>query len=137
MLIATPAQASTSVGGCTVTPRLPVSAGYHNSNDVKMIRYSAQVSCNAGRTAVVNWQGVEEDWSSFLDPDYDDTIFATTRSYFFATNATRTYFIDYALPDTESGAEEVYLKVRFKVTCDGLETPRTNWERTPYVSMTN
>lgn len=36
---------------------------------------------------------------------------------------------------TESGPEEVYLKVQFTVRSNGVESPLTNWERTPYVSF--
>ncbi|MGA8210757.1 MAG: hypothetical protein WB441_10500 [Nocardioidaceae bacterium] len=132
-----PAQASTRSNGCTVTPLTPVYAGYETSGGDKMIRYRISVACEANRSAVVNWQGVEEDWSTFYHYNPDDTDFSRTVTVSFGPASTRTLSYDDALPNTERGKEEMYHKIRFRVISNGVVSPRTAWERTRYVSFFN
>jgi hypothetical protein len=134
-----PAEASTSRSGCTVTPLPPIYAGYHNSAAVKMIRYRLTVTCAANRTAVMEWQGVEEDWSLGWPhkKNPDDGDWSRTVRVSFGSASTRTLIYDNDLPDTESGYEEMYHKVRFRVISNGVESAFTAWERTPYVSFIN
>jgi len=136
---AIPAEASTSRSGCTVTPLKPIYAGYHNSLGDKMIRYRVSVTCDANRTAVINWQGVEEDWSSLFNKDPDDGDWSKTERVSFGSGlrSTKTLNYDNALPDTEGGKEEMYHKARFRVTSNGVQSEPTAWERTPYVSFFN
>jgi len=135
-LTAAPAEAATERAGCTVTPYVPEHLR-HNTAGEKVIRYRVKVACDADRTVVIRWQGVEEDWSTWWNKDPDDGHFSITRSRTFGSEGTRTLVYDKQLPDTESGSEEMYQKVRFVVTSNGVESESTSWERTPYRSFRN
>jgi len=134
MMTATPAQASTTLGGCTVTPYAPRFAGYFNNQGVKMIRFQVEAKCDANRTLIVYWQGFE------ADPWYwapDDPIFTARKPYNFDSAGTIRPYIDHPLPNTEDDAEEVYHRVNFRVCEGSVCSERTAWERTPEVSFTN
>ena len=131
------AEASTTQSGCTVTPIKPIYAQRDNDSGDKIIRYQVNVACAANRTAVVDWQGVEEDGSTWYRTDRDDGIFSRTVSVRFVSAGATTLSYERTLPDTESGKEEIYQKVRFYVVSNGVASQRTAWERTPYVSFFN
>lgn len=138
-VLAVPAEAAvatTDFAGCKVTPKTPIYVK-HNDAGQKVIRFRVVVECGADRTARVDWIGYEEDWSTWWKTDRDDTLFSTTKRVSFTSAGTTTLWRDLALPDTESGAEEIYHKVRFSVTSNGVPSQATKWERTPYVSFTN
>jgi hypothetical protein len=136
-LMATPAVASTTQGGCTVTPQKPIYAGFLNDAGDKIISYRVTVSCASNRTAIVTQQGAEEDWSTFLHTDRDDTVFWRKVSVRFVSAGTTTLSYVKALPDTEDGKEEIYQKVLFQVSSNGVTSAPSAWERTPYVSFFN
>ncbi len=118
---ASSASAATS-SGCTVTPQTPTYS-YTATNGVKVLRYDITVTCNGGRTANIYQEVWEEDTFS------DDHISSTTTSRTFSTYGTQTVSLYRYLPDTELGMEEMYQKVRFTVSSNGVTSPVTGWER--------
>ena len=121
------ASAATS-SGCTVTPLKPIFAGF-NSSGVKLVNYRISVSCTSNRTVSIQQRRYEED--GFLNPD--DFLGATS----FNTSGVRTLHNRRTLVDTESGNEEVYQKVRFRVTSNGVTSPWTSYEKSPVLSIPN
>ena len=122
--LALPASAATQQG-CTVTPLTPVFAGW--SGGVKQVRYDVAIACFGGRTIEVQQTVMEEDTA----PDPDD--FVVTRINGFATGANGAVVIrgiTEPLPNTEAGQEEVFQKVRFRVTptATGVQGPWTVYE---------
>ena len=125
--MAAPASAATS-SGCTVTPLKPIFAGF-NSSGVKLVNYRISVSCTSNRTVSIQQRRYEED--GFLNPD--DFLGATS----FNTSGVRTLSNVRTLVNTESGNEEVYQKVRFRVTSNGVTSPWTSYEKSAVLSIPN
>lgn len=111
LALALPAEAATTANGCTVRPLKPTFAGF--SGGVKQIRYEVVFSCAAGRTIEVQQLAMEDDST----PDQFINTRVHTRTFVSSTVATRS--ATWALPDTEAGNEEVYQKVRFRVSAGG------------------
>lgn len=125
--LAAPASAATS-SGCTVTPLKPIFAGF-NSSGVKLVNYRIAVSCASNRTVTIEQRRYEEDdW-----PNPDDSLGTTT----FTTSGVRTLSNVRTLVNTESGNEEVYQKVRFRVTSSGVTSPWTSYEKSSVLSIPN
>ncbi|HYO86691.1 MAG TPA: hypothetical protein VES01_09590 [Dermatophilaceae bacterium] len=125
--VASPAQAATS-SGCTVTPLKPIFAGF-NSSGVKLVNYRISVSCWSNRTVSITQQRYEED--GFLNPD--DFLGSTS----FTTSGVRTLSNVRTLVNTESGNEEVYQKVRFRVSSGGVTSPWTSFQKSSVLSIGN
>jgi hypothetical protein len=119
------AQASTTSSGCTVSPLRPV-FDHFNASGVKVIRYNMTVSCDAGRTIEIEQHVHEAD-----SINADDHITTSNRSRYFATTDTVTMWLENSLPDTEIGDEEMYQRVSFRVTSNGVTSPWTAWEDSP------
>ena len=126
-LAAIPAQAHTS-SGCTINPLTPTFAGF-NSSGTKLINYRVSVSCSAGRTAEVT----QERWESDSWPNPDDHLGTTT----FNTSGVTTLNNVRTLVDGELGNEEVYQKIRFRVTSNGVTSPWTGWHTSAELSIAN
>ena len=123
--MAAPASAATS-SRCTVTPLKPIFAGF-NSSGVKLVDYRISVSCASNCTVQIEQRRYEEDaW-----PNPDDFLGASS----FSTYGVRTLSNVRTLVNTESGNEEVYQKVRFRVTINGHTLPWTSWEKSPVASI--
>jgi hypothetical protein len=135
LAVAVPAQAATS-SGCTVTPLRPVFAGF-NSSGTKLVRFSVQISCSENRTVTVQQQRYEEDWDGWLFSDSDDYLGARTFVCSFVGAGSNVVSSVRTLPNTEDGNEEIYQRTRFQVSSNGVTSPLTSWQRTPYVSMPN
>jgi hypothetical protein len=125
--MAAPASAATS-SGCTVTPLKPIFAGF-NSSGVKLVDYRIAVSCASNRTVSIQQHRYEEDdW-----PNPDDSLGTTS----FGTSGVRILHNVRTLVNTESGNEEVYQKVRFRVTSNGVTSPWTSNEKSAVLSIPN
>ena len=125
---ASSASASTTSSGCTVTPLKPIFAGF-NSSGVKLVNYRITVSCLSNRTVSIDQRRYEED--GFLNPD--DFLGSTP----FSTSGVRTLSNVRTLVNTEGGNEEVYHKVRFRVSSGGVTSPWTSYEKSPVLSIGN
>ena len=96
------------------------------------------VACSTGRSVQIRQQIWEEDWDGWLIPDGDDLIASYTwsRSFVAAAGSTVINPIN-RVPNTENSNEEMYQRVSFRVTSNGVTSPWTDWERTPYHSLVN
>lgn len=138
---ALPASAATTLQGCTVNPLAPVYAG-RNAAFVKQVRHNVVVVCAPGRTIDVQQTVMEDD----VVPDPDDFVTTVVRT-FTSPGASPgnpgglvgTRGVTEVLPDTEPGQEEIYQKVRFRVTPDstGVQGAWTAWESSPTLSIAN
>ena len=131
--LALPASANT-LQGCTVTPLTPVFAGY--TAGVKQLRHNVAIACFGARSIEVQQTVMEDD----AVPDPDD--FVVTRINGFPTGANGVVVIrgiTENLPNTEAGAEEIYQKVRFRVTPNstGVQGPWTTYESSGSLTIAN
>lgn len=126
-----PAEAATSAG-CTVTPLKPVFAGF-NSSGVKLVRYKVSVKCSADRTVTVQQHRYEDDKA----PDKDDDLGASSFVRSFGSTKTIVVASQRALPNTENGNEEIYQRVRFRVSSHGVTSPWTSWQNSGILSIPN
>ena len=125
--MASPASAATS-SGCTVTPLKPVFAGF-NSSGVKLVNYRISVSCTSNRTVSIEQEHWEEDpW-----PNGDDFLGSSS----FTTSGVTTLSNVRTLVDGEIGDEEVYHKIRFRVSSNGVTSPWTSWEKSSVLTIPN
>ncbi len=125
--MASPASAATS-SGCTVTPLKPVFAGF-NSSGVKLVNYRISVSCTSNRTVSIEQERWEEDpW-----PNGDDFLGSSS----FTTSGVTTLSNVRTLVDGEIGDEEVYHKIRFRVSSNGVTSPWTSWEKSSVLTIPN
>ena len=113
LALAVPAHAATTANGCTVNPLTPVFAGVTGPPVVKKVRYNFVVSCAPGRSVEVQQMYFEDD----VPPNPDD--FTGTDSNPYNPTGIQTKGNTELLPDTEAGPEEIYQKVRFRVTPTG------------------
>ena len=130
-LTTAPAHAATS-GGCSVTPSKPFFDGF-NTSGVKQVRYRVTIKCDANRTVTVLQRRYEDDRA----PDADDYLGATVFVRNFGGSGTKTASTLVSLRNTEAGNEEVYQRVRFQVTSNGVTSPWTSWQNSPILSIPN
>ena len=141
--LATPAQASTFKDGCTVFPRAPYFAGTYTAGNVPEVYYPYDVSClpaNASRTVEVKTETWESDLTGVAgdvdsdgvnNPDDEYIGQATTSRSFTSLGGFQTVRVKGVLPHTDSdGNEEVYHKVKFRVTGAGIQGSWTSFELT-------
>ena len=139
-----PAQASTTKDGCTVTPLAPYFAGTYTAGNVPEVIYPYEVTCSASsaamsvQTKTETWEAdlvgragdVDADGVNNADEDYIGT--ATTTRSFTKAGGTRTVNVKGVLPHTDTDAnEEVYHKVKFRVTSGAVTGSWTAFELTP------
>lgn len=123
--LASPAQAITS-NGCTVTPLTPYHNGEFSASGIKRIRFDMEVTCEAGLTITID----QERWE--YDPNNADEFtgdYTWVRSFDQAD--TRTYWFETNLSDTDDFTdhyEEVYQRIRFKVTSGPVTSAWTGWD---------
>lgn len=126
------AHASTTSSGCTVSPLRPVFDHINSAGD-KVLNYRVTATCNANRTVTIEQDRMEEDgW-----PNPDDLIGESTLSRTFSVYGSYTFNVLRTLPDTELGEEEMYQKVRFRVTSNGVTSAWTGNENSPVQSFAN
>ncbi|MEX5299333.1 hypothetical protein RCG67_11200 [Kocuria sp. CPCC 205292] len=126
-LAVAPAQAATTRDGCTVTPLAPKS-----QNNGQSVLLRVTVKCKPDTTLSVESQLWEKDGGG--NPD-DRQGPVEKRHWVYVKDAnprTLSYVRD--VPNTETGAEEVYHSVRFQVrpAGDWLFGQWTNWEESPW-----
>lgn len=138
---ALPAGAATTLQGCTVNPLAPVYAG-RNAALIKQVRHNVVIACSPGRAIEVQQTVMEDD----AIPDPDDFVVTAVRSFTSPSASpgnpgglAGTRGITEVLPNTEAGQEEIYQKVRFRVTpnSSGVQGPWTTWELSPTLTIAN
>jgi hypothetical protein len=133
LLVLAPAQAATTLGGCTVNPLRPFYSGLDTAAGVSRVDYQIRVLCAGGRSVQVQQYRMEEDQMP-RDNDWIDEVTGTTLRTVSFTNgaAVKTVTVRAPLPKTpgDGPKEEVYHKVRFRVTNNstGTTTAWTPWE---------
>lgn len=141
--MATPAQASTTRDGCTVTPYAPVFAGTYTAGNVPEVNYVYEVTC-AASTAAMSVEVKTETWESDLtgrpgdvdangvnNADDEKVGTATTSRSFTKAGGTKTVTVKGVLPHTDTDAnEEVYQTVKFRVSSGSVTGSWTAWELT-------
>ncbi len=125
------AGATTARDGCSVTPHRPIYV-YHDSTGTKVIRYGVTATCTGGRWLQLYQQRKESD--TFSD---DNTGSQYLGWYYFSGNATRYYYVDARLPDTEWGNEEMYQRLQFRVYSNGVYGSWTGGENSAIQSFSN
>ncbi len=135
-LVAVPAQAATTLSGCTVTPLIPVANGDVDATNTPMVDYVYTVTCDPGRSVQIVSQYWEQDTWEREDDDEDDQFDSAVRTRDF-TNAsvrkTKTVTVEKVLPSLDGSGDpeaEVYQKVKFKVSSGGVDSPWTAFELT-------
>ncbi|MDI3330295.1 MAG: hypothetical protein QJR09_06090 [Micrococcus sp.] len=121
-LAVAPAQASTTLRGCTVTPLRP---SVNLNAGTVVFRFEA--TCSAGRTIRVQGQGWEEDRGA--DQKLTNRHTFPNRNY--KKYETHTFRLRTGIPNTEAGDEEVYSQVRFRVYRGDTWSNWTDWESSP------
>lgn len=137
-MLAAPAQASTSYGGCTVTP---YTVRFHdfNASGQKRVLLRVDLACHVDRRIYLAQQGWEDD----NKPSDRTDDHWSTRQQWLRVDAGTPRRIDtvVVMPDTpHDGWEELYQQVRFKVrTIEQypVTSDWTGWEATPYRSIPN
>lgn len=138
-----PAQASTTKDGCTVTPLAPYFAGTYTAGNVPEVIYPYELTC-APSSAAMSVQVKSQTWEADLagragdvdadgvdnaDEDYIGQV--TTTKSFTKAGGTRRVNVKGVLPHTDTDAnEEVYHKVKFRVTSGAVVGGWTNFELT-------
>lgn len=119
-----------STSGCTVTPFTPT-YHHHNAAGNKVLQYKIRVTCAANRTATVYQQRKEEDTFS------DDTIGTSTYTRVFGAAGTKYIYFYGVLPDTELGKEEMYHRIKLRVSSNGVVSPWTGYHKSGVRSFSN
>ena len=136
LALALPAQASTTTGLCTVTPKAPF-FDHLDSSGQKVIRYATTVYCQSGRSIEIQDQRWDDDTWDFIS-NADDPYGTTTYNITFNGTTTVDKSVTKALPDADAWGddnEEMYHSVRFRVTSNGVTSPWTKWESSTVTSF--
>jgi len=122
-----------SLAGCTATPYAPVFSGFNAAGN-KVLRYTVRIVCAGGRTITVHQQSREADpW-----PNPDDTVGSTTFSRAFPAAGVQIVNIYRPLPNTEWGNEEMYQRIRIRVTSsNGVVSAWSGWDNSGVRSFSN
>jgi hypothetical protein len=123
--LGSPAQAVTS-NGCTVNAITPFANGDIAEDGHKLVDYEITVSCVDAVTVTM----YDERWED--DPNQvDDLIGTSTIVHTFSGAGSTTKTITAHLPNTDDGfdqQEEMYHRVRFKVTSGVVTSPLSAWD---------
>jgi hypothetical protein len=135
LALAAPAEAATTLQGCTVNPLAPVYAG-RNAAFVKQVRHNVVIVCVPGRSLEVQQMMFEDD----APPDPDDftgTVVNTFTSG--AGGLVGTRGVTVSLPNTDAGPETIYQRARFRVTpaATGVQGPWTAFESSGTLTIAN
>jgi hypothetical protein len=129
-LLAAPAEAANSRGGCIVQPVRPDPTN-QVVNGARVVDYGIDVLCNGGRTVEVQQFRLEEDTLPRDIDAIDDVTGNDLRTLDFSNGpGLRTAHVLAGLPDTpgDGPVEEVYHKVRFRVTTPAGTTAWTTFD---------
>ena len=137
-MLATPAQASTSYGGCTATPR-HVRFYDHTASGHKRVLLRVDLTCHVDRRVNIAQQGWEDD--DRPGDRVDDHWFSKSQWVHVTGGTTRRIDTVVRMPDTPGdGAEELYQRARFQVrTVEQYPVTSgwTRWEATPHRTIAN
>lgn len=118
-LLSGPAEAATSSRGCTVHPVRPAATNLVNASGNRLVDYGINVVCAGGRSVQIQQFRLEEDVLPRDIDAIDDVTGTDLQTLDFTGGAgVRTARVRAALPNTpgDGPVEEVYYKVRFRVT---------------------
>ncbi len=131
VLLFAPVHASTTSAGCTVNPIRPIYSGLDTPAGVSRVDYKIKVRCNGGRSVEIQQFRMEEDQMP-RDNDWIDEVTGNdVHPQDFSSGAqTRMLTVRAPLPKTagDGPVEEVYHKVRFRVTTAAGTTAWTPFE---------
>ena len=134
------ASASTTLGGCTVTPSTPAANGDVNASNVPYVDYTVTVTCDPGRSVEIDQQRWEKDFAASEGGDdmYGET-FHTVDFTKAKVRKTKTWTYTGTLPANMDASgdvyREVYQKVSFQVTGYGIPSAWTAFESSAYRSI--
>ena len=132
-MVSAPAQAATTLNGCTVDPIRPAVVG--QVGGVPQVRFATRVTCVGDRIVQIRDQRRERD-----DPPGiagDDSYGSTTYLETFESGTTRVVFTNDAVTSTENSNEEVYRRTSFRVATINGVSGWTNFEDSPVRSVNN
>lgn len=124
--VAGQAQAVSS-NGCTATPLTP-SFSHIDPAGQKVLRFTVRLTCAALRSVLVQHEIREQDILT------SQLIRSSAFSRSFVTGGTATFSVYSTVPDTELGAEELFHRLRIRVTVAGIPTPWSAWDSSAVVS---
>lgn len=124
--VAGQARAVTS-NGCTATPLTP-SFSHIDPAGQKVLRFTVRLTCAALRSVLVQHEIREQDILT------SQLIRSSAFSRSFVTGGTATFSVYSTVPDTELGAEELFHRLRIRVTVAGIPTPWSAWDSSAVVS---
>jgi len=132
-MVSAPAQAATTLSGCTVTPLRPVVVG--QVGGVPQVKFSTRVQCAKDRIIEIRDQRYEADAPAGVagDDSYGNTRYLRT------FDAQRTIVVSKKdlVTSTENSNEEVYHRVSFRVATINGVSAWTNFENSPERSVNN
>jgi len=139
--LASPAQATTTANGCTMTPSRPVFAGTFTPGGVKNVNYVITINCDLGLTVEVESDLWEQDLVAREGDPNDDFLATVTRNRDFTLSAAaQVITITRAIPTTgpanEGTDEELYQSVRFRSTSGPVTSQWTTRELTQVRAIT-
>jgi hypothetical protein len=132
-MVSAPAQAATSLNGCTVAPLRPVVVG--QVGGVPQVRFSTRVTCSKDRIIQIRDQRREADAPAGIagDQSYGSTTYLRT----FDSQRTIVVSTLDLVTSTENSNEEVYHRTSFRVATIGGVSGWTNFENSPVRSVNN
>ena len=131
-LLSAPAQAATTLGGCTVDPLAPVRVGTSPAG-VPLVRFSTRVTCVQDRIIQIQDQRFEADAPAGVAGD--DGYGASTYLRTFAAPSTILLSTTDEVTNTEAGNEEAYHRTSFRVASIGGVSGWTPFEDSPVLSV--
>jgi hypothetical protein len=129
------AQASTTSSGCTVTPGVPIWAGNLPPAGLSYVDYNIEVTCAVGLVVETYQERWESDLLAVEGDPVDDFIGSSSNTFdFTAAAGTQSVNVRRSLPTTgpasEGPAEEMYQKLKFRVTSGPVTSQWTTPELT-------
>ena len=131
-MVATPAQAATSLAGCTVAPLRPVRVGT-TAGGLPIVRFSTRVTCSKDRIVQIRDQRFE--WDAPAGIANDEFYGSSTYLRTFAAAATIVVSTRDVVTNTEAGNEEAYHRTSFRVATINGVTGWTAFENSPLRSV--
>lgn len=126
-MTAGPAMASESVGGCTITAKVPKESRLFGVS----ADYPIHVKCEGGRKAVI----VQERYDR--DDDGDVLLGQSTFEHMFWFSGETTVWSQHAVDLSDHDEKvNVFHKVKFYVVKDSKQTPTTEWDESPVREIT-
>jgi len=139
LLVTVPSEATTTDSGCTVSPSRPVYSGKDNKNNIPLIDYKIEMTCDPGLILHLEQERWEQDLVSREGEGQDDLTGTFAREFSFPNGGTRRIKVRTPLPNTgpanEGAVEEVYQAVRFQVENHPVTSAFTLWDLTQVRSI--